>query len=218
MSNRIVAALAAVGIAFSAMIGVGTYKQDLSTNSLYVPLNEKVLVLAKKAYAKRKAMDPTTKPYVMIVDFSLPSNTYRAFIYDMNSNKVIFQGLVAHGKGSGEGRYATSFSNVNMSKKSSLGLYKVTYVYNGKHGKSVRVQGLDKGFNDAAASRSIVVHPAPYVSDSIAIRYSRIGNSWGCFALDPSKSGQVIDYIKDNGLIFAYYPDTKWLTTSEYLK
>lgn len=215
--KRILAVLAAIVVSFSAVTQIPISNLDLVSTSSYVPLKPEVLALAKKAYNKRKAEDPTTKSIIMIVDFSYSSDKYRMFIYDIKANTILYRGLVAHGVGSGASKWSLDFSNVNMSKKSSIGLYKIISTYMGKYGRSVRIEGLEKGFNNNAFSRSIVVHPAPYVSDSFVKQYGRVGNSWGCFALDPILAQSVISAIKDGGLLFAYYPDQAWIKTSKYL-
>lgn len=189
---------------------------NMSTNSLYVPLNQDVYSLAHKAYATYKTINPTTSSTMMIVDFSLPSDKYRLYLVDMESGKVLFSGLVAHGSNSGN-RYASHFSNEDGSHKSSIGLYRTLNIYYGKHGSSLRVEGLDTGYNNNAFSRDIVIHSADYVSDSIALQNNQIGHSWGCFAVDHKYRDYIINKLH-NSLIFAYYPDQDWIKNSKYLK
>jgi hypothetical protein len=124
---------------------------------------------------------------------------------------------VAHGKGSGD-NYATRFSNREGSRQSSLGLFEATTTYMGKHGYSLRLKGLEKGFNDHALQRSIVIHGAWYVTEAFAARYGRLGRSWGCPTLDPSVAKKLIDTIKGGTLVFVYYPDEDWLSGSKFLQ
>ena len=87
----------------------------------------------------------------------------------------------------------------------------------GKNGYSLRLRGLDAGFNDRAYDRAIVMHGAPYVSDAFARAQGRLGRSWGCPALREGIAREVIDTVKGSGLVFAYYPDPAWLSASKYL-
>jgi hypothetical protein len=100
---------------------------------------------------------------------------------------------------------------------SSLGLFQTTETYYGSNGYSLRLRGLDAGFNDNALSRAIVMHGAPYVSQAIAERLGRIGRSWGCPAVRQEVARTVIDTLKGGALLFAYYPDQRWLSRSEFL-
>jgi hypothetical protein len=129
----------------------------------------------------------------------------------------MFQELVAHGRNTGEG-LAERFSNVEGSKMSSIGLYKTAETYYGSNGYSLRLRGLDPGFNDNALSRAIVMHGAPYVSQAIADRLGRLGRSWGCPAVRQEVARTVIDTLKGGALLFAYYPDRNWLSGSPFFK
>jgi hypothetical protein len=124
--------------------------------------------------------------------------------------------LVAHGSGTGND-LATAFSNQVDSHQSSLGMFVAAETYVGKHGYSLRLDGLERGFNDRARERAIVVHGASYVSEQFAREQGRLGRSWGCPALSPSSAGPLIDRIKGGGLVFAYYPDQAWLNGSRLL-
>ena len=99
----------------------------------------------------------------------------------------------------------------------SLGLFKTADTYQGSHGYSLRLLGLEKGTNDNALARAIVIHGAPYVSESLAASMGRIGRSWGCPALRPEVAHSVIDTLKGGAAIFAYYPDSAWLQQSQFL-
>jgi len=112
---------------------------------------------------------------------------------------------------------ATSFSNQPESNRSSLGLYRTAETYVGKHGYSLRLDGLERGINDNARARAIVMHAADYVNERAAKAQGYLGRSLGCPALRPEISRQLIDAVKDGGLLFAYYPDPQWLRTSKYL-
>ncbi len=151
-----------------------------------------------------------------VIDYSKPSTEKRLRVYDMRTREVLYEELVAHGMGTGD-NLASAFSNLPDSHKSSLGLFVTEGTYVGKNGYSLRLNGLDAGFNDRARERAIVMHGAPYVSDAFAQAQGRLGRSWGCPALREGVARQVIDLVKDGNLVFAYYPDAQWLKTSQYL-
>lgn len=152
-----------------------------------------------------------------ICDFSMSSNTKRLWVIDLNDKKVVFNSLVAHGKNTGE-EFATNFSNTESSRQSSLGFYITDATYQGDNGYSLRLLGMDKGFNDAAYKRAIVMHGADYVSDEFATVHKRIGRSWGCPAIPRELTQSMINTIKGKNCLFIYYPDQKYLSESEWLK
>ena len=158
----------------------------------------------------------TDNNILSVCDFSLPSTENRLWIIDLNKKKVLFNTYVAHGEGSGE-EVATSFSNNENSHKSSLGFYVTGDIYEGEHGTSLRLNGMDDGFNDAAYDRSIVVHGAEYVCDKYIAKKQRLGRSWGCPAVPPSLSLPIINAIKYGTCLFIYYPDNKYLSSTYWL-
>lgn len=151
-----------------------------------------------------------------IIDFSKASTEKRLWTVDLRTHELLFEELVAHGRGSGE-NFARSFSNVADSHQSSLGLYRTAETYIGKHGYSLRLDGLETGVNHRARERAIVIHAADYVSDAVAKAQGRIGRSHGCPAVRPEVSRPLIDAISGGDLVFAYYPDKDWLAGSTYL-
>jgi len=175
-------------------------------------INPKVLNLALKAQQKAKVMGIPRKQYLTVIDYSLPSTARRLWVLDMSRGKVIHHVQVAHGSGTGD-NHAKHFSDAHGSHKSSLGLFLTGSTYQGKHGTSLTLHGLEKGFNGNAASRTIVMHPAGYVKDV----GGRLGRSWGCPALSYSTAQPIIQTIKEGSLVFAYYPDNKWLSSSKFL-
>lgn len=152
-----------------------------------------------------------------ICDFSLSSNKKRLWVIDLNEKKVLFNSLVAHGKGTGE-EFATAFSNIESSHQSSLGFYVTETTYNGSNGYSLKLIGMDKGYNDAAMQRAIVMHGADYVSEDFIKSEKRLGRSWGCPAVPRTLAEPIINTIKDKTLLFIYYPDQQYLSQSEWLK
>lgn len=152
-----------------------------------------------------------------ICDFSMSSNTKRLWVIDTDEKKVLFNSLVAHGKNTGE-EFATNFSNTESSLQSSLGFYITDATYQGDNGYSLKLLGMDKGFNDAAYRRAIVMHGADYVSDDFAAMHKRIGRSWGCPAIPKAMTQPIINTIKGRNCLFIYYPDQNYLSSSEWLK
>ena len=151
-----------------------------------------------------------------VIDYSKPSTAKRLWVFDVRSRELLYEELVAHGQGSGA-NLATTFSNEAETHRSSIGLFETRDTYIGKNGYSLRLEGLDAGFNDKAFERAIVMHGAPYVSEQFARSQGRLGRSWGCPALREAVAHDVIDRVKGGGLVFAYYPDQEWLSSSRYL-
>jgi hypothetical protein len=178
----------------------------------------KVLILAARAAeCARKQGVLDGMRHLAVIDYSLPSTKPRLWVFDLVRGRLMFQELVAHGRNTGEAR-SERFSNTEGSHMSSIGLYKTLQPYYGSNGYSLRLSGLDPGFNDNALSRAIVMHGAPYVSAAIAERLGRLGRSWGCPAVRPEVARTVIDTLKGGALLFAYYPDSKWLAESPYFQ
>lgn len=165
---------------------------------------------------KAGKINPETN-LLTVCDFSLSSNTKRLWVIDTETGNVLFNSLVAHGKNTGE-EFATNFSNIENSLQSSLGFYITDATYEGENGYSLRLLGMDKGFNDNALQRSIVMHGADYVSEDFAKSQKRIGRSWGCPAVPRALAAPIINTIKGQNVLFIYYPDQNYLNKSEWLK
>lgn len=148
-----------------------------------------------------------------VIDYSRSSMTPRLWVFDLAQRKLLYKELVAHGQGSG-GDLPNRFSNEDGTHASSLGLFYTHSTYQGKNGYSLRMEGLDAGFNDAAMSRAIVMHGAPYVSADAGRKLGRLGRSWGCPAVRASMAKPIIDVMKDGQFVFSYYPEQAWLTRS----
>jgi hypothetical protein len=180
-------------------------------------LDPSVLALALRAAscAKRQQLlgaDDT----LTVIDYSRPSTSPRLWVLDLRSGEVVFQELVAHGRESGANR-ATHFSNESGSHQSSLGLFVTLDEYEGQHGRSLRLRGLEPGVNDHALERELVIHGADYVSADFAALHGRLGRSFGCAALPRDAAPKVIDRIRGGSAVFAYYPDPTWLASSSFL-
>jgi hypothetical protein len=180
-------------------------------------IDQNVLRLSLIAYIRAHHRGMDNKQLLTIVDYSKPSAERRLWVVDLKHEKVLFNTWVTHGKNSGT-MTATSFSNQPGSLKSSIGVFMTTNEpYVGGNGYSLRLIGLERGINDNAYSRDIVVHGAWYADPAVAKKYGGLGRSWGCLAVSDKLAHPIINTIKDKTLIFVYYPDRKWLNKSAFL-
>ncbi len=164
----------------------------------------------------KNAGRPVKKEIITLIDFRLSSNSRRLWIVDLNQNKVMFHTVVSHGKNTGE-EYARHFSNTVHSNKSSLGFYTTAEKYYGKHGLSLRLDGMEPGFNDNARKRAVVVHGANYATRDFAKTYGRLGRSFGCPAIPRRFHKEMINLIADNSTLFIYYPSPDYLKNSRLI-
>ena len=160
--------------------------------------------------------DLQTPSTLTLIDYSRPSTTPRLWVFDLRSGQLLFSELVAHGRNSGD-NMATRFSDTMESRETSIGLFRTADTYVGHNGYSLRLDGLEPGFNGNARERAIVMHGAPYVDAATARANGRLGRSWGCPALREAVARQVIDTVRGGGVIFSYYPDPAWLKASKFL-
>jgi hypothetical protein len=186
---------------------------DVARGTIDPAVFELALGAASCAVRSGSIVNPAT---LTVIDYSRPSTARRLWVFDLQAQALLYEELVAHGKESGD-NMATRFSNELNSYQSSLGLFLTEDTYVGRNGYSLRLRGLDEGFNDRAYERAIVMHGAPYVNDDIGRTMGRLGRSWGCPALREGVARAVIDRVKGTGLLFAYYPDSEWLKSSKYL-
>ena len=152
---------------------------------------------------------------ITIIDFSRPSSAERFFVIDLKNRRLVFKTLVAHGKNSGD-IYALQFSNTEGSLESCPGFFKTAETYNGKHGYSLRLDGLEKGINDNARTREIVIHGAGYVNNDFIEKYGRLGRSWGCPALPADISKKIIDTISNGTCLFIYTDNGLYRKNSKF--
>jgi hypothetical protein len=180
-------------------------------------LSAKVLRLALDASQCAAARGLVARRDLLtVIDYSIASSKPRLFVFDLAAHKLLFRELVAHGKNSG-GDVASTFSNDGGSLQSSIGLFVTATTYFGNNGYSLRLRGLEEGFNDMAWDRLIVMHGASYVSQEAVRVLGRLGRSWGCPAVRPEIAKHIIDTVRGGTAIFAYYPDAQWLARSEFV-
>lgn len=174
-------------------------------------LDYDVFQKALTGYTNLTSSDPSAlkRPIITVVDFSKPSTEKRFWVIDLTAKKLLYSTWVSHGQGSGQ-KMAETFSNEPNSYQSSLGFYKTAEIYYGKHGRSLKLDGLDKGFNDKARERAIVIHGADYANEDFIKKTGRLGRSQGCPALPLNLSREIIDNIEGNTLMFIYGKDTKY--------
>ena len=212
----LVAATLLVPNAIDASASVSFTRADFDSTSIgniETDVFEMALDAASCAVRTGAVSAPET---LTVIDYSKPSSERRLWVFDLKAKELVYEELVAHGQGSGA-NMATQFSNEDESHQTSLGLFVTRDTYVGKNGYSLRLDGLDRGVNDRARDRAIVMHGAPYVSEQFVKANGRLGRSWGCPAISAVVAKQMIDRVKGGGLVFAYYPDAKLLKTSKYL-
>jgi len=176
-------------------------------------LNYEAFTTALKGYLKLQSEEQIEEgAYLTVIDMSLSANKNRFFLIDLKNKKIIHKSIVAHGKNSG-GEYAKYFSNKVGSYKSSIGFYRTAETYNGKHGLSLRLDGLEY-CNNNARKRAIVIHAAAYVSENFIKNNGRLGRSLGCPSLPQKDYDKVVHKIKNGSLLFIYYPEDYYLQNS----
>lgn len=190
-----------------------------TASSLYAEMNlegkvnTKAFELAVAGYNK---ITDRKRDVLTLIDFSKPSTEERLFVFDMNKKELIYSSVVSHGRNSG-GNYATAFSNKNGSYKSSLGFYLTENTYNGKNGYSLVLEGLEKGVNDHARQRAIVMHGAAYANPSVIRAGGRLGRSLGCPALPQKMNKPIIDAIKGGSILYIYAENPDYMAQSSIL-
>jgi hypothetical protein len=153
---------------------------------------------------------------ITIIDMSRSANAKRLYVIDLDRKKVLYNTYVAHGRNTGE-EYARKFSNEPESLMSSIGFYKTLQPFEGCQGLAMRLDGLEKGYNDKVRERDIVMHGAVYVGQDFIRKYRVQGRSWGCPALPASESKEIIQTIQGGSCLFIYYPEIDYLTNSPML-
>ncbi|NGM61892.1 murein L,D-transpeptidase catalytic domain family protein [Sphingobacterium sp. SGG-5] len=157
------------------------------------------------------------KDIITIVDFSLPSTDKRMYVIDLKNKKLLFHTIVSHGRNSGD-KYATSFSNRHGSFQSSLGFYITEGTYVGGNGYSLVIDGIEKGINDQAKARAVVIHGADYCSTSFIKNTGRLGRSYGCPALPRELTKPIINTIKNGTGLFIYADNVEYMANSTLVR
>ena|SRR2546423_7122303 len=181
-----------------------------------IGLSKEAMLYAYKGQQFLSEQGSLNNPDILTVcDFTQPSDSKRMYIIDLKNYKVLLNTYVAHGKNSGL-EYAERFSNKPESLESSLGFYVTKSTYRGKHGLSLKLEGLERGFNDNAESREVVVHGAPYIG-SQRLGSAYMGRSFGCPAVPQRLATKVINLIKDGTCLFIFHPSQLYLQASKIL-
>jgi hypothetical protein len=192
---------------------------------LYEQLGLEKLGLRKDVFGRAVAgweklcgkLNPEKGGLLSIADLSQSSKNKRFYVIDLVKKEVLFNTYVAHGRNSGE-EFAYEFGNKPESYKSSLGFYITGGPYEGTHGISMRLQGHEKGINDQAVARGIVMHGAPYVSEKFIAQNGRLGRSQGCPAVPDELCKPIVDKISDGSCLFMFYPDSVYFKKSELFR
>jgi hypothetical protein len=187
-----------------ASAGAAALSRDAWSGVALGGLDARVFALAlESATSAVERGDAELPSTLTVIDYSKPSTEPRLWVFDVRTHALLFHELVSHGRGSGK-TLATSFSNDAESNMTSLGLFRTAEAYVGHNGYSLRLDGLEKGINDHARERAIVIHGAPYVNAATAKANGYLGRSLGCPAVRPAIAQQLIDAVKGGGLVFAY--------------
>lgn len=198
---------------------INTGLQDMlvvnSIEQTYPSISRPALIAGVRAYENLLGKYNDPQHLLTIVNFNRPSNEKRLWVIDIRTGLVLYHTYVAQGQNTGL-NVAKHFSNVIGSHESSIGVYLTGHTYYGHDGLSLRLHGLDKGFNNNVFKRYIVMHPAWYVSKTFAEQHGRIGRTYGCFGLGTKIAPKIIKLIKDGTVMVAYYPNKHWLDSSPY--
>ena len=191
---------------------IGQISNDKSIDTLYkhLELDGKLdIVIFQRAIQGMGEYEFEKTNLLTIIDYTKASYKKRMFVIDLEQEKLLYTTLVAHGRNSGT-QYAEIFSNKNRSLMSSPGFYRTAETYFGKHGYSLKLDGLEEGINDMARDRLIVIHGADYVSEDFIDKHGRIGRSWGCPALPLHLTKEVITLIKEGSCLYIHTDDESY--------
>jgi hypothetical protein len=182
----------------------------------HASLSYEAFDLAYRGWIALKDSLQLNENIISVVDYSQPSTEKRFYLVDLVAQKVIYHNYVAHGKNTGD-LIARKFSNKPKSLQSSLGFFRTGETYYGKHGLSLKLDGLEEDFNHLARERNIVIHAAHYAEESFINKYGRLGRSFGCPVLPSTLYKEVIEQIKEGVLLFIYYPEPEYIKNSTVL-
>ncbi len=189
----------------------------LNMNLADAGLSRTAFFNACKGYEYLLAENGIKKPGIITVcDYSQCSNKKRLYVLNLNTGKILYNTYVSHGKNSGNA-YTTSFSNNADSYKTSLGFMITAETYIGDNGYSLRLDGIEKGFNDNVRTRAIVMHGSDYVCRDRAVNGTMMGRSFGCPAVPAAEVKKIVEYIKGGSCFFSFYPDKSYAQNSKIL-
>ncbi|HVT62526.1 MAG TPA: murein L,D-transpeptidase catalytic domain family protein, partial [Legionellaceae bacterium] len=191
-------------------LGVWLYQQGFDINPQVLDILQNILDYTQAHQIEHSGI-------LTLIDYSIPANQKRLWVLDLDKQKVLFHTYVSHGLKTGT-LQSHFFSNRFDSKASSIGVYLTDKPYYGRHGLSLKLNGLEYGFNDNAESRAIVMHGGWYVEENFIQKYGRAGRSWGCPAVPDQEIAPIINTIKDKGLLVVYYPSAEWFKKSRFLR
>jgi L,D-transpeptidase catalytic domain len=186
--------------------------KSLDVNNFSTP-DSKCFAKAMEGFYALKQRGLIQKDILTLVDFSISSAKKRLWVIDLSTNIILYNTFVAHGMNSGV-EYANEFSNSSNSNKSSLGFYATGETYMGKHGLSLKLDGLEMGVNNNARSRAVVIHGADYANPTILKSQNYLGRSQGCPAIPEYIKKDIIKTIKDKSCLFIYHPTRNYQITS----
>ena len=188
-------------------------------NLASLQLSKDIFSLAIKGLKKLEDEGKLNNPNIItIADYSQSSSKKRLYVIDLIIGKLLFNTYVAHGRNTGE-EFAKSFSNEEGSLKSSLGFYITEHPIVGSHtGYALMINGVEKGINDNAAKRAIIIHSADYATETFIRKHGRLGRSFGCPVLPPDMNKPIIESIKGGTCLFIYHPDNQYISGSSLLK
>jgi hypothetical protein len=200
-----------------------SFKVSESTSTVYSSIDfggeegpaYAIFVKAITGYNALKKRTDIRKSIITIIDFTKSANEKRLWVIDLEKRKLLYHCLTAHGKNSGE-VFAHSFSNIHNSNKSSLGFFVTGATYQGKHGTSLKLKGMEPGINDQAESRAIVMHGADYVSEAHIAKYGRLGRSFGCPAVPMNIHEKIINDIAGGSCLFIFHSNQDYNTRSMF--
>lgn len=198
-------AVSGIGLSSPTYAMSSTFDSHVKAIADSTHLSQKIIKLALKGYEYAHDRAHISKNVLTIVDYSQPSFAKRLYVIDLNTNKLLMNTWVAHGRNTGTA-FSTHFSNQLESKQSSIGVFITEGTYNGHHGESMVLNGLEKDINNNAKNRHLVVHAAPYVSEVFLKETGRLGRSFGCLAVNAKDLTRLIELTRDGSVIFAYAP------------
>ncbi len=181
-------------------------------------LSKEVFQIALKGYKKLESIGKLQNTDILtIVDFSQSSRNKRFYVIDLLHKALLFNTYVAHGRNTGE-EFATTFSNTAGSFKSSLGFYVTkNHATGASTGFSLLLEGVERGFNDNALKREIIMHGAAYATENFIRKTGRLGRSFGCPSLPPDFIKPVVEKIEKGTCLFIYHPNDFYLHHSALL-